>query len=330
MRRIVMGQISTHLLVMAETYPELKKALDEIKPEIYLKTRVDELTSSPILIKHIKALMDIVNTYAGTCSHVNFILDDVNEMIASLESIDYDRLTDKQRTRIHKLAEEIDGLNYDVRAEVSDNLEKMRLDMVNALMDQAKVSRDHINHLNDAYEYHLKQMEEKFGLEIPSRVGDSVFTWKDLYEWHKNIPTKTNKALSCMHENVADQNDFIKAILYTEVLESLTRSGSVGERVPLDASKSTKFRKYIYSLNLDPIKFKNPMESYGDKNRKIMEGYASKSDKLQGELELYPYCSNASTEEEIQDLDRLSNPKGVFTTIDVDEIESLSASAEEE
>ena len=134
----MLGQNSSHMYIMAHSYPQLYYCLQGITALPMDRVVLDKMLRSPVLSIPAGHAAEMAQVYVDDTSMINVVLDKVNKIIKTLEVVNYDHLTDAQRSRISEFAKEVDAIDEDVRSKVYQEMSFLHFTLNEKLEIQKK------------------------------------------------------------------------------------------------------------------------------------------------------------------------------------------------
>lgn len=312
-----MIQNSTYILVLAATYPELKKAMEEVIGESLTSESFKRFQSSLIYGVIMHDLMVIAQRHSSNYQHINPCLQKLALIIQDISSINYEHLDDEQKHRLPILAKEVDQANFHIREEVYPALMEEKKGLPEAIAKQAKISMAYLQHIREVMESSLATMNNNLGLSLEFTEGLTTVGWKQLKEWmgrNKQIDPKIVSSIEALEKDGTVES-FLKAILIMEAMVVLSQNKAISNN-KVDVNPATVI-KTVKGIEMEGVEFKELEASEGVQVADMAKT-AEKVNALQIELAEYPFVKAEEDTPTSKDLDAIAkaNLSVQFTTVD--------------
>lgn len=297
--------MSTHVLVLAATYPELKAVLERVMKQPLNSESFAAYQQSMVHAPIIFDFVSVVQTHASNYQNINLTLKKIDEIIERIGKIDYAQLTDSERDDLPELAKKVDNASDKIRKEVSPKLVEDKKGLLEILNKELVSAGKYLASVGQLLDVSLDTINKEFGLKLVWTEGKKVVNWFELEDWlDKKAGGKWKTEVLGTKEDKLPR--LLQGILMAEYLTSNTKQ---------DEAMINKVLGFIAKIPLEESLFKEVTTkkgSYVD----AMEKTKEEVQRLYEVLFEYPIEADPVSDEASQDLDRLSKQSKLFTRID--------------
>ena len=303
----------THLQVLANTHPELGGALIKLIGENLNTNTLERYQGSPLYNTIIGDMASIISRYSSNYHKMNLVLTRLNKLVDMVSDINYEHLSEQQRIDLPDLAKEVDQTNQHIREDIFPATSQEKENAVEQINDILNKGKEYLVHVKQEMELHLNNINSEFGLEVKIEDGQDVLSQQDLDEWLERNRQVESHLIAKLLADRDSVEGFCKLILAIEALIHIDQKNT--ETKTKDMKKLVK---YVLKISFDRIDFIQIDPEPGQFVAELDE-YDERSQKLEEIFEGYPIGDESLDPKEIKDLERLSKPKDIFTSVDGDE-----------
>lgn len=303
----------THLHVLANTHPELKEALVKLTKARLTEDSLERYQNSPIYNGIISAMASIISSYSSNYHQLNLVLTRLNAIINLVSEVNYEHLSEKQRAELPELAGEVDKTNNHIREDIFPATTAGKENAFQNINEILIKGQEYVEHVHQQQEEQMQNINAALGTNAQLDEGLGIVSQQDLDKWLDRNTQVDQKLISKLLDERGEIEGFCKVILALEVLIFIAKKNSDTKE-----KEMKKAVKYITKLSFVDIKF---MEIKATEGRFVAElrEYDERSLKLEEIFQGYPRGDEALDPSVVKDLDRLSKPKDMFTSVDGDD-----------
>lgn len=303
----------THLHVLASTYPELKHALEQLIQEEVTSDSLQKYERSPMYSTIISDMAITISKYASNYHKINIILTRLNTLIDTVGEVNYEHLSDLQKAELPELAGEVDKINNHIREEIYPVTIGDKQQVLDTLHDLSDKGLRYIDHVYSQMVSQMSQISSEVGVDISLDEGKTIVSQQDLDNWLDRNSQVNQGLISKLMKDRENVEGFCKVILALEALIYIDRVDPETKNRHMK-----KAIKLISKATLDGINFDEIPPAEGGFVRQLDE-YDERSQKIEEIFSGYPLGEESLDPSAIKDLDRLSKPTDLFTSVDGDE-----------
>mgnify|MGYP000852603731 CR=1 FL=1 len=303
----------THLHVLANTHPELKDALVKLTKARLTEGSLERYQNSPIYNGIISDMASIISSYSSNYHRLNLVLTRLNAIINLVSEVNYEHLSEKQRAELPELAGEVDKTNNHIREDIFPATTAGKENAFQNINEILIKGQEYVEHVHQQQEEQMQNINAALGTNAQLDEGLGIVSQQDLDKWLDRNTQVDQKLISKLLDERGEIEGFCKVILALEVLIFIAKKNSDTKE-----KEMKKAVKYITKLSFVDIKF---MEIKATEGRFVAElrEYDERSLKLEEIFQGYPRGDEALDPSVVKDLDRLSKPKDMFTSVDGDD-----------
>ena len=303
----------THLHVLANTHPELKDALVKLTKARLTEGSLERYQNSPIYNGIISDMASIISSYSSNYHRLNLVLTRLNAIINLVSEVNYEHLSEKQRAELPELAGEVDKTNNHIREDIFPATTAGKENAFQNINEILIKGQEYVEHVHQQQEEQMQNINAALGTNAQLDEGLGIVSQQDLDKWLDRNTQVDQKLISKLLDERGEIEGFCKVILALEVLIFIAKKNSDTKE-----KEMKKAVKYITKLSFVDIKF---MEIKATEGRFVAElrEYDERSLKLEEIFQRYPRGDEALDPSVVKDLDRLSKPKDMFTSVDGDD-----------
>ena len=307
------SRFGTHLHVLANTHPELKDALVKLIKGRLTADSLERYQNSPIYTRIICDMDSIISSYSSNYHQLNLVLTRLNAIISLVSEVNYAHLSEQQRADLPELAGEVDKANNHIREDIFPATSAEKENAFQNINEILTKGQKYIEHVHQQQEEQMQNINTALGTNAQLDEGPGIVSQQDLDKWLDRNTQVDQKLISKLLDERGEIEGFCKVILALEVLIFIAQKNSETKE-----KEMKKAVKYITKLSFVDIEF---MEIEPTEGRFVAElrEYDERSLKLEEIFQGYPRGDEALDPSVVKDLDRLSKPKDMFTSVDGDD-----------
>ena len=303
----------THLHVLANTHPELKEALVKLTKARLTEDSLARYQNSPIYNGIISDMASLIASYSSNYHKLNLVLSRLNVIINLVSEVNYEHLSEKQRAELPVLASEVDKINIHIREDIFPETSAEKEKAFANINEILTKGQEYVEHVHQQQEEQMKNINAALGTDAQLDEGPSILSQQDLDKWLDRNTQVDHKLMSKLLDERGEIEGFCKVILALEVLIFIAKKNSDTKE-----KEMKKAVKYITKLSFADIKFMKIEPTEGRFVAELLQ-YDERSLKLEEIFLGYPLGDEAIDPSVAKDLDRLSKPKDMFTSVDGDD-----------